>query len=211
MNIEKAIKLPFSEDGLVKVIIGAVLNLIPIVNFLSIGYLLELMANVIQGREEMPVWDDWGNKFIKGLMVAVIAFIYFLIPMLVMMLGGGLAILTGSSGSFLFSIIGFLLILVVWFILPMALAKLCGHRQFWQRLRFRRNICDDHWFDGPVPDRFRSLHRCCHRHVNYRYDTPFRLDRYIVGRFLYRYRGLFPDRPDLPLGRQCRLIGPDLW
>lgn len=136
MNIEKAIKLPFSEDGLVKVIIGAILNLIPIVNFLSFGYLIELMANVIQGREDMPVWDDWGNKFIKGLMVAVISFIYFIIPMLVMMLGGGLAILTGSSGSFLFSIIGFLLILVVWFILPMALANYAATDNFGSAFAF---------------------------------------------------------------------------
>ncbi|NPV90804.1 MAG: DUF4013 domain-containing protein [Firmicutes bacterium] len=137
MNIEKAFRLPFSEDGLVKVIIGAVLNLIPIVNFLSMGYLLELTGNVIQGREDLPAWEDWGGKFIKGLMVAVIAFIYMFIPMLVMMLGGGAAAFAGSAGgSIFFALIGFLLCLVVWFILPMALTNFAATGNFGSAFAF---------------------------------------------------------------------------
>lgn len=129
MDIEKAIKFPFSApDGLVKLIIGAVLNLIPIVNLLSMGYLIQLMNGVIQGREEMPAWEDWGDKFVKGLLAAVISFIYFFIPMMVMMIGGGMAFLKAEFS--LMAILGLLLILAAWFILPMALAHYAASGNF---------------------------------------------------------------------------------
>ena len=118
-----------SEDGLVKLIIGAVLNLIPIVNLLSAGYLIELMSNSIQGREEMPAWEDWGGKFIKGLLVAVITFIYMFIPFVIMMMGGGMALFY-RSGFSLLAIIGMLLGLVAWFIIPMALAHFAASGSF---------------------------------------------------------------------------------
>ena len=120
MNIEKALRLPFA-GGFTRIVIGAVLNCIPIVNFLCGGYLIELTANTIKGREEMPAWDGWGNKFIKGLMVLIITFLYMLIPLLLLTIGGW----TGSYSADSLSagaIPGFIAALVAWFILPMGLA-----------------------------------------------------------------------------------------
>ena len=64
-----------------KVLIGGLLSLIPIVGqFYLMGYVLATLKNVIDGRE-IPLpepLEDFGDKLIKGLMLAVITFIYFL-------------------------------------------------------------------------------------------------------------------------------------
>lgn len=46
MNLEKAMRLPLVDGGIIKVIIGAILNIIPIVNFLCSGYFIEIMAKL---------------------------------------------------------------------------------------------------------------------------------------------------------------------
>ena len=89
MNIERALRVPLVDGGLVKVIIGAVLNLIPIVNFLSCGYLLELTGNATHDRHEMPAWENWGEKFVKGFFVFIITLIYMLIPLIIVWACGG--------------------------------------------------------------------------------------------------------------------------
>ncbi|MEW6726591.1 MAG: DUF4013 domain-containing protein [Bacillota bacterium] len=121
MNVGKALSLPLVEGNLVKVIIGAVLNLIPIVNFLCLGYFIEVMANAFREKHEMPAWENWGDKFVKGMVVLVISFVYMLIPAIILGIGGGIdsALSSDLSGA---SLLGLLCLPAVWFILPMALA-----------------------------------------------------------------------------------------
>lgn len=114
MNLEKAMRLPLVEGGIVKVIIGAILNIIPIVNFLCSGYFIEIMANAIREKHEMPAWENWGDKFVKGLLSFVISVAYMLIP-IILLLGGGI--------STFFLVLAVLTGLVMWFVLPMALAR----------------------------------------------------------------------------------------
>jgi hypothetical protein len=101
MDIGKAFTYVFEdEDWVKKVLIGGVLNLIPIVGlFFTSGYMLETLKNVMEGRPlPLPEWDDWGNKFMKGLMTFIIGLIYSL-PLIVIMccLAGGVSVLAGQS------------------------------------------------------------------------------------------------------------------
>jgi hypothetical protein len=119
MNIEKALRIPFA-GGFARLAIGALLNLIPFVNLVCGGYLVELSANTIKGREEMPDWDEWGNKFIKGLKVVIITIIYMLIPLALLTVAGAMG--SYSSEGLTASVIpGFIAALLAWFILPMSL------------------------------------------------------------------------------------------
>jgi hypothetical protein len=64
-----------------KVLLGGLISLIPIVGQLYVlGYVLETLKNVIAGREvPLPeIGDDFGGKLIKGLLLWVITFVYFL-------------------------------------------------------------------------------------------------------------------------------------
>ena len=80
MDVGRAFTYPFEdEDWLKKMIIGAVLNLVPVVNFIGMGYGLRQMKKVSQGQDlPLPEWDDWGGDFMKGLLVALAAIIYTL-------------------------------------------------------------------------------------------------------------------------------------
>jgi len=78
MDIGRAFTYPFEdEDWLKKMLIGAVLNLVPIVNFIGMGYGLRQMKKVSEGQDlPLPEWDDWGGDFVKGLLMFLAAMIY---------------------------------------------------------------------------------------------------------------------------------------
>ncbi|MBC7263978.1 MAG: DUF4013 domain-containing protein [Chloroflexi bacterium] len=116
-------------------LVGGILTIIPIVNFVVIGYVLQLLKNVRDGVERpMPNWDNFGDYFMKGLMV-VIAVIIYAIPIILLScvsgafsaaLGGrgqegvrGLAALFTSAVGCLSSLWGLLLAVV----LPAAVVK----------------------------------------------------------------------------------------
>jgi len=64
------------RDWLMKIILGGVFMLLSVIlvgiPFL-LGYVLEVVRNVAAGRdEELPVWDNLGDKFVQGLMLLVV-------------------------------------------------------------------------------------------------------------------------------------------
>jgi len=74
VDYEKAIKRPVSD--LEKLVIGVVLNFIPIVNLAVSGYSLHCARNTLKGDNSLPQWDEWVDLFIRGLLSAIIGFIY---------------------------------------------------------------------------------------------------------------------------------------
>ena len=99
MDIGKAFSYVFDdEDWLKKILIGGLLNIIPLVGSLfTYGYMIETTKRVIDGYPTpLPAWDDWGGKFMKGLIYFVITLVYFL-PLLLVMICFGVAI--GIAGS----------------------------------------------------------------------------------------------------------------
>jgi len=40
------------------------------VNFISFGYALETMGLIINNNETLPEWENFGSKFVKGLVGA---------------------------------------------------------------------------------------------------------------------------------------------
>jgi len=87
MDVGKAFGYVFEDKNwFIKLLIGGILLFIPIVNFIPIGYALNALRNVAEGKESpLPEWDDWGGYFKKGLMVFLAALIYAL-PILILSL-----------------------------------------------------------------------------------------------------------------------------
>lgn len=94
MDIGKGFTFIFDdEDWIKKLLIGAVVLLIPILSFAGFGYVLQLTKNVRDGEEKpLPEWDNLGEYFIEGLKLFVGLFLYF-IPMFI--------VICGLLGSFL--------------------------------------------------------------------------------------------------------------
>lgn len=82
MDIGRAFSyLTEDQDWWKKVLIGGLLSLIPIVGpFYALGYVIEAMKNVIDRRETpLPeVLENFGGKLVKGIMLSIVIFIYFL-------------------------------------------------------------------------------------------------------------------------------------
>jgi len=78
MEMGKAFTYIFDDESwITKILIGGILGIVPIVNFAVFGYMVETLRNVAQEMERpLPEWSKFGEKFVKGLMVLIIGFIY---------------------------------------------------------------------------------------------------------------------------------------
>ena len=73
----------FTEDAswVNKFLIGALLGIIPIVNFFVSGYMLRIIDAMPEDKT-LPEWDDWGILFRNGAFL-FLAFLVYSIPMII--------------------------------------------------------------------------------------------------------------------------------
>lgn len=160
MNLEADLKFPLRDDDwAVKVLIGGLISIIPIVNLIALGYYLKTMKRTIRETPGMPPWKHLGSLFVKGLGSVVIALVYMLVPIIV---ATGAAVVWGlgaASGLFLSPwvifaetslVLGLLLAgvlaVIFGFFLPMALATYADTGRLGSAFHFR-----------PVLNRIRSV------------------------------------------------------
>ena len=135
MDIGKSLTYMFEDEKWTnKVAVGAVVNMIPVLNFASAGYMLATIRNVANDVvPSLPTWDDFGNYFVKGLVLTIIGLVYAL-PLLILsccpLVGLFLAAFseTGETAaalgvlsvtiSALFGLLAFLYALAYTFIMP---------------------------------------------------------------------------------------------
>lgn len=137
VNYSEAIKRPFSD--IKKLLIGIIIQLIPIVNFLAMGYQLKCAKLAMKKNYKLPEWTDWGDLFVKGLLAVIISLI-FLIPVLIIsVVIGGAAIfqllsapaevaVTGAAGTTLIIVV--LLSVIVSYFLPAAVISFIDKNKF---------------------------------------------------------------------------------
>ncbi|MBS7655172.1 DUF4013 domain-containing protein [Candidatus Bathyarchaeota archaeon] len=63
-----------------------ILNVIPIVNFIAVGYMAKVLEETPNSNEP-PKLENYGGLWIQGLKVIVLSFIYMIIPVVLFMLG----------------------------------------------------------------------------------------------------------------------------
>jgi hypothetical protein len=77
------------EDWIKKIAIGGIVGLIPIVNFAAIGYMIQVLRNVRAGQVlPLPEWDQFGQYFMDGLWIFLIALVWSIPALLVACLQG---------------------------------------------------------------------------------------------------------------------------
>jgi len=86
MNIEKSFRFPFEDkQWLSKLGLGALITIVPILNFAWSGYLVDIIRNVMNNdAEPLPNWDDLGKQLSEGLILFAASLVYAS-PILILM------------------------------------------------------------------------------------------------------------------------------
>jgi hypothetical protein len=84
MNITKNItdSLHYPIKDWVKIIILGIILIIPIVNFIGLGYYLRIIKSTLNGLDELPSFERLGELFIDGIKIFIICLIYSVIPLI---------------------------------------------------------------------------------------------------------------------------------
>ena len=80
MDIQKSFSYQFEDtEWISKLGLGAVITLVPVLNFAWSGYMVGIIRNVLDGAARpLPAWDDLGKRFTDGLILAAAGLIYAL-------------------------------------------------------------------------------------------------------------------------------------
>ena len=133
MDVGKALGFPFEDkDWIVKILIGGILLLIPIVNFFVFGYVFKVLQKAaLEGVYEFPAWGDWGSLFVQGFFVFLVGLIYFLVPGILYAIGAvflGGSILAGAGHSYgALPLAGLGILFLVLAVCPDGHDGVCGH------------------------------------------------------------------------------------
>jgi len=102
IDLSRALKAPFQDSEWVKKTLMGWLWMLLVVTAPAVyGAQLDYIKSVSEGREELPNWDDFGAKWVKGFMLLVAGFIYTLpiwILFFILALPGFIAAV-GSNGN----------------------------------------------------------------------------------------------------------------
>ena len=150
VDIGKAIEFPTKDkEWLTKIVVGGILSIIPVINFIAAGYELKVMRNAINKKPAMPRWENFGGLFVDGLVVFIISLIYMIVPIIVFVATSavwGLPLF--SIGRFMgcpFALVATFLPLIaitlvfaiiIGFILPMAIALYASSKNVGKAFKF---------------------------------------------------------------------------
>lgn len=98
MDIGSSFTYMFEDESWIKkILIGGIVSLVPIVNFAAMGYVVEVIRNVRDGRPTpLPEWDQFGQMWMSGLWLFVI-FLVYSIPIIILVCISGIA--TAATGA----------------------------------------------------------------------------------------------------------------
>jgi hypothetical protein len=133
MDIGKSFTYMFEDPNwMMKILIGGIVSMIPIVNFAGLGYGATALKNIAEGSQNpLPEWGNFGDHFMKGLYVFVgvlvyispIILVYCCMGILTTVLGGvGGSTTSGDAGGALAGIISLLSICMSCLVFVLALA-----------------------------------------------------------------------------------------
>ncbi|MGF7119568.1 DUF4013 domain-containing protein [Methanobacterium oryzae] len=80
-NITSSLKYPLNDW--VKILILTIISIIPIVNFISAGYMLRIIKSTLAGIDEVPGFDDLGELFIDGIKILIVSIVYMIVPLII--------------------------------------------------------------------------------------------------------------------------------
>lgn len=101
MDYGKSFTFVFEDEKWIsKFAVGVLITLVPVVNFATYGYMIQLLKNVRDGEERpLPEWDDFGKYFIDGIKFLAGMLAYFVPVILATFLFTLVAIAADAGGA----------------------------------------------------------------------------------------------------------------
>jgi len=130
------LKFPFSNvgraTGLLLLFLGSIL-IIPII--LALGYIFRIIDHTINGSNELPPFDEWGDMFRDGLKYIAVTIIYLIVPNILTFVLTNEMFFSIYSGGFqigrlLITVIGMLIALPFDLVYIMALGNMAHEDRF---------------------------------------------------------------------------------
>jgi len=106
MDYGKSFTYIFEDEmWLTKFLIGVVVSFVPIVQFATYGYILEIVKNVRDRQERpLPEWDDFGELFINGLKYLLGTIVYLIPLFIIAFISIPFSIMAGEDPGTLFGL-----------------------------------------------------------------------------------------------------------
>lgn len=79
-NIKESLKYPIKDW--IKILILGIILIIPIMNFIGLGYYFRIIKSTLNGLDELPSFERAGELFIDGIKIFIICLIYSVIPLI---------------------------------------------------------------------------------------------------------------------------------
>jgi hypothetical protein len=138
VSFVKAITLPFQD--LKKLLIGAALYMLPIVNIITglfaYGYALEVAKRSMNQDFSLPEWTDGRSLLTNGILATVIGLLWMIPALIIIMIafvGAGIGAAStggGITGLIVAITIAVIVFLATWYVLPSALLNYAQHTTF---------------------------------------------------------------------------------
>jgi len=120
-DLKQLLGFPFKErEWFIKMIMGSVITLVPVVNFLSLGYFLRCVNYGWRGLRIIPDWSNWAELFRDGCIVFLIILAYLVFPISIAFL----MLMVPIVGTAFASLTVFIMSLFI----PMAIANYAVHK-----------------------------------------------------------------------------------
>jgi len=115
-DLKQLLGFPFEDrEWIMKMMLGSVITIVPVLNFLSLGYFIRCINVGWRGRRNLPNWDSWTELFRDGLFGFLIALTYLIVPILLGFLVGMVPVVGAALAS--------IIIIIMGIIIPMAIAN----------------------------------------------------------------------------------------
>lgn len=92
VDYENAVKRPFTDGS--KLLIGILFSLVPVVNFFSMGFILECIGFGKAKKSKLPEWKNWTDLFARGFFGFLISVVYIMPALIVFSIAVGFAVFT---------------------------------------------------------------------------------------------------------------------
>ena len=136
--LEDGLSYPLAGDSaLGRIVIGGFLGLLSflvIPGIVLFGYLVRVLEHTARGEETPPAFDDWGGMLVDGLKAFVVTLAYGFLPIALLAVTVGTAVVGAGSGSSAGSILGGIGVLgalvslfammVIYYLVPAALTNM---------------------------------------------------------------------------------------
>lgn len=142
MDIFPFIQFTLNSQYISRWIVGGIIIYIPILNFLSFGYLSKASRLLSIGTVGLPTWQDKYDLWIEGVKLIFIFILYEAVPFFLFSCGFFLTTLTSITAFFGHILIklSYLGLLLFSFFLPFAFAAFADQGDFRKALEFEKII-----------------------------------------------------------------------